>query len=131
MLNGMLRIVRSGAQRRELPAAYGPRQSVYARSKWGDDGTLVAVFHALSGDTDIENLRVDSTCVKVHESANGGKKQRIRQLAVPEVGETQNSTRQWAVWETRRSSFSPLEMTTIRFTLLNYWKKSGSEGVPY
>ena len=22
-------------------------------------------------------------------------------------------------------------MTTIRFTLLNYWKKSGSEGVPY
>ena len=35
MLNGMLWIVRSGAQWRELPAAYGPWQSVYARfSKW-------------------------------------------------------------------------------------------------
>ena len=75
MLNGMLWIVRSGAQWRELPAAYGPWQSVYARfSKWRDDGTLEAVFHALSGDADMENLSVDSTCVKVHESANGGKK---------------------------------------------------------
>ena len=31
MLNGMLWIVRSGAQWRELPEAYGPWQSVYAR----------------------------------------------------------------------------------------------------
>ena len=44
MLNGMLWIVRSGAQWRELPAAYGLWQSVYARfSKWRDDGTLEAV----------------------------------------------------------------------------------------
>ena len=73
MLNGMLWIVRSGAQWRELPAAYGLWQSAYARfSKWRDDGTLEAVFHALSGDADMENLSVDSTCVKVHESANDG-----------------------------------------------------------
>ena len=53
MLNGMLWIVWSGAQWRELPAAYGLWQSVYARfSKWRDDGTLEAVFHALSGDAD-------------------------------------------------------------------------------
>lgn len=75
MLNGMLWIVRSGAQWRELPAAYGPWQSVYARfSKWRDDGTLEAAFHTLSADADMENLSMDSTCVKVHESANGGKK---------------------------------------------------------
>lgn len=35
MLNGMLWIVRSGAQWRELPETYGPWQSVYARfAKW-------------------------------------------------------------------------------------------------
>ena len=74
MLNGMLWIARSGAQWRELPEAYGPWQSVYARfAKWRNDGTLEAVFRALSADADMENLSLDSTCIKVHESANGGK----------------------------------------------------------
>ncbi len=74
-LDGMLRIVRSGAQWRELPEAYGPWQSVYARfAKRRDDGTLEAIFHALSTDADMENLSIDSTCIKVHESANGGGK---------------------------------------------------------
>ena len=75
MLSGMLWIVRSGVQWRELPEAYGPWQSVYARSaKWRDDGTLEAIFRALSADADKENLSLDSTCIKVHESANGGRK---------------------------------------------------------
>ena len=75
MLNEMLWIARSGARWRELPEAYGPWQSVYARfAKWRDDGTLETVFHALSEDADMENLSIDSTCIKVHESANGGGK---------------------------------------------------------
>lgn len=87
MLNGMLWIVRSGAQWRELPKAYGPWPSVYTRfAKWRDDGTLEAVFRTLSEDADMENLSVDSTRVKVYESANGGKKRRIKRLAVPEAG---------------------------------------------
>ena len=101
MLNGMLWIARSGAQ-------------------WRDDGTLEAVFHALSVDADIEYMK-----------APMAKKQQIRRLAVPEVSGTQSSTRSSTVWKTRRSSLSPLEMTTIRFALLNDWKKSGLEGVPY
>ena len=45
MLNGMLWIAHSGAQWRELPEAYGPWQSVYARfAKWQDDGTLKPCF---------------------------------------------------------------------------------------
>lgn len=64
MLNGMLWIARSCAQWRELPEAYGPWQSVYARfAKWRDDGTLETVFHALSEDADMENLSMDSTCI--------------------------------------------------------------------
>ena len=59
MVNGMLWIVRSGARWRELPETYGPWQSVYARfAKWRDDGTLEAVFHALSDDADMEALSV-------------------------------------------------------------------------
>ena len=75
MLNGMLWIARSGAQWRERPQGYGPVQSVYARfAKWRDAGTLETVFHALSENADMENLSIDSTCVKVHGSANGGGK---------------------------------------------------------
>ena len=75
MLSEMLWIVRSGWQWWELPEAYGPWQSVYARfTKWRDDGTLEAIFRALSTDADMENLSLDSTCIKVHESANGGGK---------------------------------------------------------
>ena len=75
MLNGMLWTARSGAQWREMPEAYGPWQPVYARfAKWRDGGTLEAIFRALSADADMENLSLDSTCIKVHESANGGGK---------------------------------------------------------
>lgn len=75
MMNGMLWIARSGAQWRNLPECYGAWQSVYSRlRKWRDDGTLENVFRMLSADSDMENLSIDSTSVKVHQSANGGKK---------------------------------------------------------
>jgi len=77
MLNGMLWIDRSGAQWRELPECYGPWQSVYARfRKWKNEGIFERIFKALSADYDPENLAVDSTCSKVHQSANGNKKGR-------------------------------------------------------
>ena len=75
MLNGMLWINHSGAQWRQMPERYGPWQSVYTRfAKWRDDGLWETIFLELSKDADTENLSIDSTCVKVHESANGGEK---------------------------------------------------------
>ena len=75
MLNGMLWMNHSGAQWRQLPQCYGPWQSVYARfAKWRDDGLWEKIFTVLSQDADTENLSIDSTCVKVHESSNGGEK---------------------------------------------------------
>ena len=74
-LNGMLWIARGGAPWRELPERYGPWQTVYARfRKWRDMGVFEAVFQTLSIDADFENISIDSTSCKVHQSANGGKK---------------------------------------------------------
>lgn len=54
-------------------------QSVYARfAKWRADGIWENIFSELNQDADAENLSIDSTCVKVHESSNGGKKRKIR-----------------------------------------------------
>ena len=63
-----------------------PWPLVYARfAKWWDDSTLENVFHALSENTDMENLSIDSTCIKVHESASDGEKRGIKKLAVLET----------------------------------------------
>ena len=75
MLNGMFWMNHSGAQWRQLPKRYGPWQSVYARfAKWCNDGIWEKIFTVLSQDADMERLSIDSTCVKVHESSNGGEK---------------------------------------------------------
>ena len=78
MLNGMLWMNHSGAQWRQLPVRYGPWQSVYARfAKWRDEGIWENIFSELSQDADRENLSIDSTCVKVHESPNGGENKAV------------------------------------------------------
>ena len=77
MLNGMLWMNHSGAQWRQLPERYGPWQSVYTRfARWRDEGIWEAIFSELTQEADTENLSMDSTCVKVHESSNGGEKNR-------------------------------------------------------
>jgi transposase len=77
MLNAMLWIARTGCQWREMPERYGKWEAVYARfRKWQGIGLLERIFRALSADADMENLCIDSTCSKVHESANGNKKGR-------------------------------------------------------
>ena len=39
-----------------------------------DNGIFAAIFQALSIDADFENISIDSTSCKVHQSANGGEK---------------------------------------------------------
>ena len=73
MLNEMLWIVRSGAQWRELPEAYGPWQSVYARfAKRRDDGTLEAIFRALSAGNDDESIHAVELLEKIEISGSNG-----------------------------------------------------------
>lgn len=76
MLNGMVWLARSGASWRDLPERYGPWESVYSRfRKWRDDGVFQRVFEELSFDeADMEELSLDSTTIRAHASAAGGKK---------------------------------------------------------
>ena len=86
-LNGMLWIARGGAPWRELPERYGPWQTVYSRFRtWRDMGVFEAVFQALSIDADFENISIDSTSCKVHQSANGGEKTENKAVGVSRGG---------------------------------------------
>ena len=49
MLNAMLWLARSGAAWADIPARFGPHQTVYSRfCKWRDDGTLLRIFQELN-----------------------------------------------------------------------------------
>lgn len=75
MLNAMLWLARSGAGWEDLPERYGPWKTVYSRfCKWRDDGTFLRIFEALTQDSDMENLSLDSTVVKAHPHSAGAKK---------------------------------------------------------
>ena len=75
MLNAMLWLARSGAAWADIPARFGPHQTVYSRfCKWRDDGTLLRIFQELNADADYENLCIDGTSIKAHPQSAGAKK---------------------------------------------------------
>lgn len=86
-MNGILWIARGGAPWRELPERYGPWQTVYSRfRKWRDMGVFEAVFQTLSMDADFENISIDSTACKVHQSASGGEKSENKAVGLSRGG---------------------------------------------
>ena len=85
---------------------------------------MEAIFCALSADTDMESLSLDSTCIKVHESANGGGKTADKAVGRTGSGlnKIQSCTLSWMDWGTRLNSCCLRGMTMIQSTLLNCWK---------
>lgn len=82
VLNGVLWAVRTGAPWRDVPARYGPWQTVYERfNRWRRDGTwarLVAMLRTMLEDAaqiDWGVFFLDSTVVRASRAAAGaGKK---------------------------------------------------------
>lgn len=97
MVEAMLWILRTGAPWRDLPSAYGPWESVYARfSRWSASGVLAALFEALSRERDVEGYLIDATIVRAHQDASGAAKKgvaRNRTLARRSVDEDPRSRR--------------------------------------
>ena len=84
-VEGVLWIVRTGAPRRDLPAAFGRWNSAFRRfCRWAAKGVWDRIFAALSDDPDFEYLILDSTIVRAHQHAAGAKGgPRIRRSGAP------------------------------------------------
>ena len=78
MLNGIFWILRSRTSWRDLPERYGPWQTVYKRfAKWSDAGIFERIFTDLAADADMQDISIDSTCIKAHKSSAGAKKKKF------------------------------------------------------
>lgn len=75
VISGIVHILKSGGRWIDAPLDYGPRKTLYNRYiRWAAKGVWVDLFHALAsaGGPPAEVL-IDSSAVKAHRSAAGGK----------------------------------------------------------
>jgi transposase len=75
VISGIVHVLRSGGRWVDAPAVYGPRKTLYNRFvRWAAKGVWQRVFRALAraGGPPAE-LLLDSSHVKAHRSAGGGK----------------------------------------------------------
>ena len=76
IISGIIHVPRSGCRWRDCPSEYGPYTTVYNRyNRWSQKGVWQYLFGeltaALAGTP--EEISVDSTHVKAHRCAGGGK----------------------------------------------------------
>ncbi len=75
VISGIIQVLKSGGRWSDAPAVYGPRKTLYNRFvRWAAKGVWTEIFHALAsaGGPPAEVL-IDSTAVKAHRCASGGK----------------------------------------------------------
>lgn len=75
VLNGIFYILRTGSPWRDLPERYGPYTTVYNRfNRWARSGVWLRVFEALSQRSPGSLHLIDSSIIRAHQHAAGGKK---------------------------------------------------------
>jgi transposase len=81
MIDGILWILNTGAQWRDVPEEFGPKSTVWDHfDRWNGDGTLQAALDRLRGGVEIDEELwcVDGTTVRAAKCAAGGGKKGIR-----------------------------------------------------
>lgn len=95
VISGIVHMLRIGARWRDCPKEYGPYTTIYNRfNRWSRQGLWFEIFEALTGSTGIiATVAIDSTHIKAHRSAAGGKGgPSNRRSAARAVGGRQKST---------------------------------------
>jgi transposase len=76
VISGIVHVLKTGGRWVDAPAIYGPKKTLYNRYvRWAAKGIWATIFHALaSAGGPPEDVLIDSSAVKAHRCASGGKK---------------------------------------------------------
>ena len=94
ILSGIMHVLKHGGRWLDCPPEYGPSKTIYNRFKrWSDRGLWEKLFQVIVGaESPPEQVSLDSTFVKVHRCAHGGKRGlRPRPLALQRADTTRKS----------------------------------------
>jgi transposase len=75
VISGILHVLKCGCRWKDCPPEYGPPTTIYNRfTRWAERGVWEGLFRALAsrGRSD-DTQMIDSTHIKAHRSASGGK----------------------------------------------------------
>lgn len=95
VISGIVHVLKSGGRWVDAPPEYGPKKTLYNRYvRWAAKGVWSDLFHTLAqAGGPPEHVLIDSSAVKAHGSAAGGKGgSEIKPSDVPEAGEPPRST---------------------------------------
>lgn len=95
VISGILHVLKSGCRWCDCPPEYGPCTTIYNRFvRWAKRGVWERLFHELaSRGRSTETQMIDSTHVKAHRSASGGKGgSKIRRSGARVADATRRST---------------------------------------
>ncbi|MHA6690438.1 IS5 family transposase [Devosia sp. A449] len=75
VISGIIHVLRVGCRWQDCPPDYGPSTTIYNRfSRWSRRGLWTRIFTILSAQAGLpDDLSIDSTAVRAHRSAHGGK----------------------------------------------------------
>jgi transposase len=91
VISGIVHVLKSGCRWQDCPPEYGPHTTIYNRfTRWAERGIWENLFRNLAGSgRSAVTQMIDSTHVKAHRSASGGKGgSKNRLLAARAVGAT-------------------------------------------
>ena len=96
IISGIIHVLKVGCRWQDCPDCYGPATTIYNRfNRWSRQGIWFEMFERLTGSSGITaSVAIDSSTLKVHRSAGGGKGGRSnRPSAARAAGGQPRSTR--------------------------------------
>lgn len=93
VLSGIVHALRCGGRWADCADVYGPKKTLYNRFvRWSERGIWEGIFSALAGAGDApDRLFIDSSCIKVHRCAGGGKGPWLMVSVAPKADATPSS----------------------------------------